>query len=360
MLTGSRRGFLTAACATLLYGARLGSANEQPAAPAARLALLLPLGSPAFNRAADSVRQGFTAAAQVDPAEKLEITVYSTTDDPTNVAAGYDQAVAEGHRFIVGPLTRNGVASIALRIQPGTRVLALNVPDNDVALPEDFYAFSLQVETDARQIARMAYQDGRRNALTLSDTQPLARRIHRAFVDEFTRQGGAITAEFVYRATTADLMALREATASARSDMVFLAVDAGRARLVRGYLNSSVQAYATSQILDGPPDHLRNADLNGIRFVAMPWLLQPDHPAVMLYSRSPNNSPSATDFERLYAFGIDAYRVAANLLRGAEMVNTPLDGVTGRITLAGDRQIARELSPAQFVDGRAVPLANRP
>jgi uncharacterized protein len=360
MLTGSRRGFLTAACATLLYGARLGSANEQPPPPRPRLALLLPLSSPAFGRAADSVRQGFTAAAQADPAEKLEITVYSTTDDPSNVAAGYDQAVAEGERFIVGPLTRNAVAGVALRVQPGTRVLALNVPDNDAALPDDFYAFSLQVETDAKQIARMAFQEGRRSALTLADTQPLARRIHRAFVDEFTRQGGKITADFVYRATTADLMALREATASGRSDMVFLALDAGRARMVSGYLDGSVQIYATSQVLEGAPDPSRNADLNGIRFVAMPWLLQPDHPAVMLYSRSPSNSPPATDFERLYAFGIDAYRIAANLLRGGDMANAPLDGVTGRITLAGDRHVARELTPAQFVDGRPVPLASRP
>jgi hypothetical protein len=206
----------------------------------------------------------------------------------------------------------------------------------------------------------MAYEDGRRSALTLSDEQPLARRIHRAFTDEFTRLGGKIPAQFVYRTTTSDLMAVRDAANSGQFDAAFLAVDGVRARLVRGYLEGPGQVYATSQVLEGPPDRLRDSELNGIRFVGMPWLLQPDHPAVMLYARSPNSTPAATDFERLYAFGIDAYRIAADLLRGREIANTPLDGVTGRITLGRDRHFVRELVPAQFLDGRAVPLASRP
>lgn len=360
MLNGSRRGFLTAACATLLYGARIGSAADTPAPARFRIGLLLPLSSPAFNRAADSVRQGFLAAAQVDPGEKIEITVYSTTDDPANIAAGYDQAVADEARIVVGPLTRNGVSSIVLRAKPGIRLLALNVPQDDTALPEDVYAFSLQIEADARQIARMAYEDGRRNALVLADSPPLARRIQRAFVEEFTRLGGRISAEFVYRSTTADLLALREAAASGQSDMAFLALDGARARMVRGYLDGPLNIYATSQVLEGAPDRLRDAELNGIRFVGMPWLLQADHPAVMAYSRSPNALPAATDFERLYAFGIDAYRIAADLARGGEIASVALDGVTGRISLGKDHQFVRELTPAQFIDGRPVLIASRP
>ncbi|MCC6535123.1 MAG: penicillin-binding protein activator [Burkholderiales bacterium] len=355
----SRRSFLAATAATLLYGARRGFAGEARAATGTRLALLLPLSSQAFGRPADSVRQGFAAAAQRDAGAAVDIVVYSTSDDPANVAAGYDQALAEGARLIAGPLTRNGVASVALRAQPGTPVLALNVPENDAALPRDFYAFSLQVETEARQVARMAYAEGRRSALTLGAEQPLVRRIHRAFSDEFTRRGGRVSAEFVYRTTTADLMALREAAGSGQSDMVFLALDAGRARVVRGYLDGPVQVYATSQVLEGAPDRVRDAQLNGIRFVGMPWLLQPDHSAVMVYARAGASPPPATDFERLYAFGIDAYRIAVDLLRGGEIARIPLDGVTGRVSLAPDRHFVRELVPAQFVDGIAVPLGLR-
>lgn len=359
MLNGSRRGFLAAACATLLYGARNGSATEATATPRLRFALLLPLAAPAFSRAADSVRQGFLAAAQIDPGPRAEIVAYSTTDDPAHVAAGYDQALAEGAAIVVGPLTRNGVSAVILRAKPGTPVLALNVPEPDAALPENIYAFSLQADADARQIARMAFEDGRRSAITLTDSGALASRIHRAFVEEFVRLGGRITGEFLHRANAADLLALRAASASGQSDMAFLALDGLRARSVRGYLDGAVSVYATSQVLEGAPDRLRDAELNGVRFVAMPWLLQPDHPAVMAYARSPSTLPAATDFERLYAFGIDAYRVAAELVRSGDPSKTVIDGVTGRITLGRDRHFARELTAAQFVDGRPAVVAGR-
>ncbi len=355
-----RRDFLKAVCATLLYGVAFGAGAQAPAPERTRVALLLPLSSPAFGRAADSVRQGFLSAAQLDPSEKFDIAVYSTTDDPANVVAGYEQAVAENARLVVGPLTRNGVTSVALRVRPGTPLLALNVPDNEGALPDGVYAFSLQLEADARQVARMAYEDGRRNALVLSDTLPLARRVQKAFTEEFTRLGGQISADFVFRANTADLVALRDATASGQSDMAFLCIDNKRARVARGYIDSRLVVYATSQVLEGSPDRLRDAELNGIRFVAMPWLLQTDHPAVMAYTRSPNTLPAATDFERLYAFGIDAYRIAADLVRTHEIARTPLDGVTGRISLGAGQLFARELTAAQFVDGQPIPAVSRP
>lgn len=360
MRNDARRDFLKAVCATLLYGVPFGASSQAPAPERPRIALLLPLSSTAFGRAADSVRQGFLNAAQLDPAEKFDIAVYSTTDDPANIVAGYEQAIAESARLVVGPLTRNGISAVALRIRPGTPVLALNVPENDVALPEGVYAFSLQLEADARQVARMAYDEGRRSALVLSDTLPLARRIQKAFTEEFTRLGGRIAADFVFRSNTADLVALREATTSGQSDMAFLCVDHKRARIARAYIDNRVAIYGTSQLLEGSPDRMRDAELNGIRFVAMPWLLQADHPAVMTYTRTPNSLPAATDFERLYAFGIDAYRIAADLLRSGEIARTPLDGVTGRISLGAERLFARELTGAQYVDGQPAALMSRP
>lgn len=360
MRNDARRDFLKTVCATLLYGVPFGASSQAPVAERSRIALLLPLSSPAFGRAADSVRQGFLNAAKLDPAEKFDIAVYSTTDDPGNIVAGYEQAIGEGTRLVVGPLTRNGISAVALRIRPGTPVLALNVPENEGALPDGVYAFSLQLEADARQVARMAHDEGRRNALILSDTLPLARRIQKAFAEEFSRLGGRISAEFVFRSNTADLVALREATTSGQSDMAFLCVDNKRARVARGYIDNRVAVYATSQLLEGTPDRVRDAELNGIRFVAMPWLLQADHPAVMTYTRSPNGLPAATDFERLYAFGIDAYRVAADLLRSGEITRTPLDGVTGKISLGPERLFSRELTAAQYVDGQPAPLTSRP
>jgi outer membrane PBP1 activator LpoA protein len=88
----------------------------------------------------------------------------------------------------------------------------------------------------------------------------------------------------------------------------------------------------------------------------MPWLLQPDHPAVMIYQR--RELQADLDLERLYALGIDAFRIALVLLAGK--AEAALDGVTGRLTLGGDRQFTRGLTTAQFSDGKLTVVRERP
>jgi outer membrane PBP1 activator LpoA protein len=61
----------------------------------------------------------------------------------------------------------------------------------------------------------------------------------------------------------------------------------------------------------------------------------------------------SVEHERLYAFGIDAFRIGMVLLRGER--NAPLDGVTGRITLE-NRQFSRAMGPAEVDGGRVIPL----
>jgi outer membrane PBP1 activator LpoA protein len=85
-------------------------------------------------------------------------------------------------------------------------------------------------------------------------------------------------------------------------------------------------------------------------FVDMPWLLVPDHPAVLTYARPEAAGQSTMEFQRFYAVGIDAFRLAQDLLK-PRPEHAPLDGVTGYITLGPDRRFARELIPAQFVQG---------
>ena len=92
-------------------------------------------------------------------------------------------------------------------------------------------------------------------------------------------------------------------------------------------------------------------DLNGIRFMDMPWLLQEDHPAVMTYLQAPQDS-SALDEERFYALGIDSYRIVQALLEHG--VKVPIiDGVTGTIKLDKRQYFTHELTPAYFSYGVA-------
>jgi hypothetical protein len=53
-----------------------------------------------------------------------------------------------------------------------------------------------------------------------------------------------------------------------------------------------------------------------------------------------------TDLERLYALGIDAWRIGQALL--ARQSDLSLDGVTGRLTPGRDRHFVRELVSARI------------
>ena len=318
------------------------------------IALLLPAGSSAFVRAADAVKLGFLTAARIQGKTPLPIRSYAVTDDPQNIVVGYSQALAAGARLVVGPLTRNGVSALAASNLVRVATLALNVPDRALPVPPDLYVLSLHVEAEARQIAQLAANEGRLNALTINGDTPLLRRIHQAFVEEFTRLGGKHIAEYEFAADPARLARLKQAVGLRIADMAFLALDFQRARLARPYLEP-LPLYATSQIHSGNAGPLAGFDLANIRFVDMPWLLQPDHPAVMVYPR--HEFRDALDLERLYALGIDAFRIVQPLLEGKRGI--ALDGVTGRLTLGRDQQFARELTSAQFVDGKLLVFADK-
>lgn len=369
------RWLLAGSLSALLYGcasafaSETGSAVASPAppveAPAAtpleaapttpHIALLLPLDSAAFARHAEAVKSGFLAAAKVQGEPLLPIRLYAVGDDVHQVLTAYRQALGSGARLIVGPLTRSGVAALAASDRLAVPTLALNVPDQAVPLPPNLYSLSLHVENEARQVARFAHREGRRRALTVAGDTRFLRRIHQAFVEEFQRLGGEHVAAYEFTTDPAVLARIRHGAAFQIADMVFFALDFPKARIARPYFDP-LPLYATSQVHPGNAGPLASFDLADIRFLDMPWLLQPDHPAVMIYPRPEFHD--AAELQRLYALGIDAFRVAHALLEAHGEVR--IDGVTGRLALGQDRQFTRELTAARYTEGRLVILAGGP
>jgi outer membrane PBP1 activator LpoA protein len=327
------------------------SAAAQKEAQTPHIALLLPLHSPAFGRAAEAVQQGFMAAASVQAAE-LPVKIYPSGDQVEEVLTAYREALRSGARVIAGPLTKNAVTALAASRLVTAPTLALNTPEKDAEMPRQLYLFGLSAEAEARQIARLAFSEGRKSAAIVSSGTALAKRMQAAFAGEWQEMGGQIVAQLVFSGTEIHFPKLREAIADRSADMIFLAAEAQEARLVRPYLDPAVATYATSQIYGGKGEIQKNVDLNGILFVDMPWLLQPDHPAVMVY---PRPAPAlGVELERLYALGIDAWRLTRLLLESPPRPGTVLDGVTGQISMTEARQFTRELTRAEFRDGEAA------
>lgn len=355
-------------------------ATPLPAAdqPGPHIALLLPLKYPAFAHAAEAVKQGFLAAASKQ-SQGLPVRVYSSSDDVRDIIALYRQALANGALAVAGPLTRNGVSIMAGYPDIAVPTLALNTTETKSASDKLFF-YGLTAETEARQIAQLAIKAKYRDATIISSGKPLSKRLAAAFADEWKNLGGVITAEVQYNDNPAMLAELPVAPwppgvepppvmvlspegelvppkrplppAVAPSNIAFLATDSEQARQIRPYLNPSLPIYATSQLFNGNHDTLTNYDLNDIRFVDMPWLLQPDTPVVARYPHA--NPPLAADMERLYALGIDAHRLVQVLLQRTQATALPLDGVTGRIRLKDASTFQRESVAAQFRYGRGL------
>lgn len=257
---------------------------------------------------------------------------------------------------IVGPLTRvqvnHLVESGRAGAVPAIPLVTLNYPEWEGGVPASLLAFGLAIEHESRQLVRGVLDDLRRNAGGTTSLSPrflvvggqgvLARRATAAFA-EALRQGGE---RAVVVTPTLDRIGLDTLAAQvARGEFVgaFLALDAREAVVVRSRLPADMALFATSLIHAGGAEaELSARELEGVRFADMPWLLQPDHAAVMIYPR-PTEAWNA-ELQRLYALGIDAFRLAVLWMGG--QTSFELDGVTGTLRVERSSQARVERIPA--------------
>lgn len=310
------------------------------------IALILPLRSPVFGRAAEAVQLGFLSAAELQPNE-LPVRVYSASDEKFEVDALYRQALEQGALAVAGPLTRNGVAALAANPALSVPTLALNVLEGERG--DQLYSFGLPPELEARQAAQWAASNGLLTATVVRTDSALSKRLAQAFEEEWQRTGGVLWPEIVYEGDPSEIRLLGGEAGS----MVFMAAEPDKARLIRPYIFADIPVYTTSQVFIGNGNNLVNFDLGEVRFYDMPWVIQPDHPAVMVYPRA--EPPYPTDMERLFALGIDAYRMLQVLYHHNTSNGLPLDGVTGKLSLEG-HQVKREGVKSTMRNGQGMTL----
>jgi len=308
------------------------------------IALLLPLRSRIFASSANAVKLGFLAAARTEGL-MLPIQIYDNFDEDSSVVSVYREAVSNGALAVVGPITRNGVTALAESRNTPVPTLSLNIVET--APSENMYYFGMGIESEARQVALLARQQDLNEAIIITTHEQLSKRLQSAFEDEWHTLGGTILREIEFNDNSKIFADITEIPGTA----IFIAADANKARLIRPYLSISLPIYGTSRVFVGNTKTLLNYDLNDVRFVDMPWLLKPDHPAVMIYPRAV--PPLSIDKERLYALGIDAYRLVRLMLFNRLEVSLPLDGVSGLISLDG-HILQRSAAPAVFLQGQAL------
>jgi outer membrane PBP1 activator LpoA protein len=289
----------------------------------------------------------------------VAIQVVEIDDNLAQLRSALAAAQKRGVRMAVGPLTRTLVNALGDgRVVAPLPVLTLNLPEIDVAVAPESLAFGLAVEAEARQVVRLALRElSSSNVATtaprflvLAGESPLMRRMAAAF-NEALRESGERAAQIDVRVSYTILQTLTEQLASLRVDAVFCALDARETAFVRPRLPRDLPVYATSQVnLGGAEAALLAPELDGVKFVDMPWLLEPDHPAVMVYPRA--EAALSGELQRLYALGIDSYRLMLEWLSGRRAFE--LDGVTGTLRVERSRspRVERWPSLAVFRSGR--------
>lgn len=322
------------------------------------IAVLLPLKSKSLGAAARAVRDGVQGAAVSVGNEtgkpQLPIVIYPTGDKEEEVLAGFDTAVANQARVVIGPLGRSPTLALARNASITVPTIALSAVEAGMTPSGNhWYTLALSVELEARQAAQLAYQKGGRVASTIQTNPTFGQRIQASFADEWQKLGGQIGSALVLKPSTAELKALKKTMVEGMApDVVFLATDAKTAKQIRPWLNTTINTYATSQAYDGQRTQPANMDLVRLRFIDAPWLIQPDYFAALGYAR-PDKFMRA-DLARHYALGIDAWRLAQWLANGTLPTGFELDGTIGQLRLGSDRIFQR--SPLAAEIGEETPV----
>jgi len=366
---------------------QLFEVSESLAARTRHVALLLPFQGP-FAGAAGSIRDGFLSAWYAHPtsANRPVISIYSV--DAATVNSVYDRAVSNGADLIVGPLEKSSVEALIGRSELPVRTLALNVADKfggadpangpvDEAL---LFQFGLTPEDEAAAAAERIWADGHSRVIAMGPESPWGRRLISAFSARWQELGGVLLTQATYgdtetsysrsvkQALNIDLSEARAAELRRalnraiefdprrRADVeaIFLAGFPLGARQVlpqlRYFRAESVPVYSTSHAYSGRANPAADQDLDGLRFGDMPWLFAAaDSDTFSMFNE--NWPDSAAGSGRLFAFGLDAYRILPYLARMRHQPGLRIPGATGVLRVDDRGRVIRIVAWAQFSGG---------
>lgn len=359
-----------------------------------QVALLLPF-STAYAEAANAIRDGFLAAwYQARGGERPRVRIYDATE--LNIDSVYAQAVADGANMVVGPLDKSSVTALIEKTDISVPTLVLNHYDgsheritaiNRGQRVPRLYQFALAPEDEARQIAERAWYEGHARALSLVPATEWGRRVHDAFAEHFESLGGKVLDRLAYEPSERDFspavqdllnivsserraQALRnrlqrrlevEPRRRQDADFIILAGPATVGRQVGPQLlyhrAGDLPVYSTSHIFDGRIDERSDADMNGFIFGDMPWLLDLSQQISPIYMSLRTHWPQRmAQNPRLFALGVDAYRILPELSTLSTQPTQRFNGVTGLLSVTESGRIRRQLQWARFVDGVPHPL----
>lgn len=350
------------------------------------VALILPFEGP-YQRAAEAVREGFMAALYQMRGEGRapEVRIYNTKSGDKAARSAYRRAVDEGADMVLGPLTKNGIASISGDEALPVPTLGMNYLEDGKTAADGLYQFGLLPEDEARQVARRVAREGFRRGVALARNNEWGYRMLDAFRTDFDSRGGELLAHETYQPDQTQfstpimrLLHLDESRLRAqrlqsrlgrelefeprrRQDVEFVVLfsQEREAPMIRPQLKFhyalDLPVYATSHVYE--PGNPSNEDLDGVRLTDMPWTVAPDDFGRRTREQLDALWPDRMNrLGRLFALGFDAFRLIPVLLNFEDPLSRPMPAMTGTLTMDSDRRIHRQLVWARVRNGKLHPL----
>jgi hypothetical protein len=352
-------------CADLRLGGAQGDGVRGGYKAGGQVALLLPIEGP-LRGVSDAVRAGARAAADVDDPKSRPKLESVDSGPPDQVSTRYGQALDAGATYVIGPIDKPSVDALAARGALPVPTLALNEGTSAGKPTPNLFQFSLSPETDAIEVANKAKSLGFTRALMLYPDDAAGNRRAQAFRDHWGRIGGAVVGEATFSPSAVTTPAkMQGLLAKGNVDFLFLVANAEQARVIYPQIRTDaadLPVMATSDVYNGDADPARDRALDGLYFVDMPWMLNVEKASDPLNRAKLQTSASylATPLgRRLYAMGIDAYRLVPRLTALAGKPGSAYTGQTGRLSLDAMGRVRRELTLARFTDSGPQVVAGR-
>lgn len=323
-----------------------------------KIAVLLPQK----QKYAQAIYNGFIAAYYQAPnKDKVTIKAYESTDYPT-MDAFYAQAQKDGIQLVVGPLDKAQINGLSKKSTLPITTLALNYTDTNTQPPQ-LFQFGLLPEDEAREAATRAFNDGKRHAIAVVPQGEWGKKVLSAFRAKWEEQGGVLEGiEYIDRPVDLDgqMVALTKKLPNlkeANDNMLFMVADPAMARQIRALLTyhdeKDLPVYATSHIYSGVPSANQDADLNGVLFTDVPWLLSDNNPVQQaIVAQWPQ---AKTSFARLYALGADTWSLIPRLSELKALPNSRIEGLSGELSIDSQQRVVRKLPWATFDKGLIQP-----
>ena len=371
--------------ASLSLPGALASLTDLREAQPQRIALAMPLHG-RLGKVGQAVVDGFMMArfeAQKTSAMIPYIKVYDTSS--LNSLDGlYRQAAADQIDIIIGPLDKDKVIQLSQKDALTIPTLALNyIPLGGRSnVTTNLIQFGLAVEDEASQLADRSLAEGHKRIIVLHQDQPWATKAAQHFSTSWTSLGGEIATQVSFSGAGDHSESITQALLINQSHE--------RAKLLKKHLSGSgnkvkfeprrrqdvdaivlfalpsdgrqiiptlafhyaadLPVYASHHIYQGPTSTSRDQDLEKVIFTELPWLIeQPE-----IQQKFSQKWPDRDRYTRLFAMGVDAYRLFPRLEQLQAFNNSRVHGVTGLLQMNSQGRIFTHSSWGQFRAGKVI------